>query len=247
MKKLSTLTLSAALFTLGTVSANPALAYVYLVDFERDDVGNVLKAGTKTNIGEQWSKFGVHIRSNTGSNRPLRLFNSNCGPDFGIKCTGRDPDLATGPSFGTTPQGNVLIINEDTDQEPDDWAGGGIISFLFDQPVSVDYVTLLDIDENPNNKNGYVEAFLDDGTQERQSLKLGTDNSLSTYNFSNLPQYSVTKLDIKLPGSGAVSSIKFRDLPPFPLPSRKVPEPTSILGLLMLSAIGAGSVFKRHK
>lgn len=247
MKKLSKLTLTAALVTLATVGANPALADEYLLDFEKDDTGKILKAGTKTNIGEQWAKFGVHITSNRGSNHPLRLFNSNCGPDFGIICSGGDADLATGPSFGTKPQGNVLIINENTNEEPDDWAGGGIISFAFDQPVSVDYVTLLDIDENPNNTNGYLEAFLKDGTTEKQSLEIGTDNSLSTYDFSHLSEYSVTKLDIKLPGSGAVSGIKFRDFPDPPKPSKKVPEPTSTLGLLMLGAMGAGSVFKRHQ
>ncbi|NEO21901.1 MULTISPECIES: PEP-CTERM sorting domain-containing protein [unclassified Moorena] len=247
MKKLSTLTLTAALVTLVTVGANPALADTYLLDFEKDDAGNLLQAGTKTNIGEQWAKFGVHITSNKGSNHPLRLFNSNCGPDFGITCSGGDADLATGPSFGTKPQGNVLIINENTNEEPDDWAGGGIISFAFDKPVSLDYVTLIDIDENLNNTNGYLEAFLKDGTTEKQSLTLGTDNSLSTYDFSYLPEYSVTKLDIKLPGSGAVSGIKFRDFPDPPKPSKKVPEPTSTLGLLMLGAMGAGSVFKRYK
>ncbi|NES81192.1 MAG: PEP-CTERM sorting domain-containing protein, partial [Moorea sp. SIO2B7] len=91
------------------------------------------------------------------------------------------------------------------------------------------------------------KAFLEDGTTEKQSLKFGTDNSLSTYDFSYLPEYSVTKLDIKLPGSGAVSGIKFTDFPDPPKPSKKVPEPTSTLGLLMLGAIGAGSVFKRYK
>ncbi|NEO73300.1 PEP-CTERM sorting domain-containing protein [Moorena sp. SIO3H5] len=247
MKKLSTLTLTAALVSLGTVGANPALADTYLLDFEKDDAGKVLKAGTKTNIGKQWEKWGVKITSNTGSNHPLRLFNSNCGPDFGITCSGGDDDLATGASFGTKPQGNVLIINETKNEEPDDWAGGGIISFVFDQAVSVDYVKLLDIDESPKNKNGYVKAFLEDGTKVKKSLKLGTDNSLSTYDFSDLPEYSVTKLDIKLPGSGAVSGIKFRDFPDPPKSSKKVPEPTSILGLLMLGAMGAGSVFKRHK
>ncbi|WP_424097262.1 PEP-CTERM sorting domain-containing protein [Moorena producens] len=247
MKKLSTVTLTAALITVGTLGANPALANEYLLDFEKDDAGKVLKAGTKTNIGNQWEKWGVHITSNTGSNHPLRLFNSNCGPDFGITCTGGDADLATGPSFGTKPQGNVLIINENKNKTPDDWAGGGIISFVFDKAVSLDFVKLLDIDENPKNKNGFVKAFLEDGTKVKKSLKLGTDNSLSTYRFSDLPEYSVTKLDIKLPGSGAVSGIKFRNFPEPPKSSKKVPEPTSALGLFMLGAIGAGSVFKRHK
>jgi hypothetical protein len=52
--------------------------------------------------------FGVTI-SSTGS---LSLFNSSCGPDFGTTCSGGDDDLGTGASFGTEPQGNVLVIQD---------------------------------------------------------------------------------------------------------------------------------------
>ncbi|MEL6311091.1 MAG: hypothetical protein AAFQ17_01795 [Pseudomonadota bacterium] len=59
-------------------------------------------------------RFGVTFQS---ADSPLTLFNANCDPaDVGVfdTCTGGDPDLGTGPYFGTQERGLTLIAQERT-------------------------------------------------------------------------------------------------------------------------------------
>jgi len=163
--------------------------------------------------------FGDGTLSATGG--PLVLFNANCGPDFpGTSCTGGDPDLATGPSFGTTPQGLVLIIEEssrlDPVPDPDDDARGGSFIFSFDSPVFLGTVTLLDIDTNPRITDVTFDFEYADGAAELGvaaaslfPMLLGTetdDNSLTKFSLS---RKSVKELEINFDGSGAVAELTY--------------------------------------
>ncbi|NET37932.1 MAG: hypothetical protein F6K19_39040 [Cyanothece sp. SIO1E1] len=143
---------------------------------------------------------------NERGNFPLRLFNSNCGPDFGVACTGGDDDLATGDTFGTEAQGNVLIINESRNGEPDDFAGGGTLVFEFDMEVTLDSITLLDIDENRGASLNVFDAF-GETLATVSGLSSGGDNGLLQHLFDDLS--GISRLEVTLPGSGAIASIGF--------------------------------------
>ena len=255
MKGLSILaTAGAALLVLGSVSANSARAAI--LNFETDDDGNALVAGDGTIISDQWADWGVNL-SNEEGNRPLILFNSSCGPDFlGVSCTGGDTDLASGPSFGTAPLGNVLIVQESANLNiPDDNASGGLITFTFDKAVSIDTVGILDFDELKDSRGeGYIRAFTDDTNFIELAMSSdGTllnegfpgDNSLREYDFGLT---GVTKLEVDFSGSGAVAYLDFTSIETNPNEDpEEVPEPASILGLLAIAAFGATGVLKRQK
>lgn len=67
------------------------------------------------------------------------------------------------------------------------------------------------------------------------------DNSLRKYDF-DFGGKTVTKFNVTLPGSGAVTELKYiRKV------RRKVPEPTSILGLVGVSAVVASSLKRKRK
>ncbi|MDJ0619476.1 MAG: PEP-CTERM sorting domain-containing protein [Calothrix sp. MO_192.B10] len=194
----------------------------------------------------------------------LWLYNSNCiAPGeaestnkFTEPCTGGDRDLATGKGkykkngkwykYNSDPQEKVLIIQEHGG-DPDD-AVRGIITFDFTDELGVDFheIGLLDLDEPEHPKfkfyfaNGTESELLDSNDSEVDVTLLSTkwngnplkkDNSLRKYNFNFK---DVKKLEVSLPGSGAVTHLKYT----------RVPEPTSALGLLV-GAFGMVSFIKR--
>ncbi|NER38710.1 MAG: PEP-CTERM sorting domain-containing protein [Oscillatoria sp. SIO1A7] len=257
MKKFSTAIIGATAIALGTFAAAapakaqslaPVTGQNYTVNFDTDAAGNPLSAGTK--ISNQWQDYGLTI-SNADpdpNSLDLMLFNSNCiasGPDK--NCSGDDGDLATGPSFGTAPQGNVLIISEDGDSsDPDDNAGGGTIIFSFTEAVSLDKLAILDLDEP---RQGYIRAFNADGLAQEYRMSEGTlvnpahpgNNSLREYDFSGLDPESITSLEVAFPGSGAVSYLEFTG------PSEEVPEPLTVLGLVTSGGFLAAARQKRRR
>jgi hypothetical protein len=202
------------------------------IDFEE------LAAGTYI-TGNEWAEYGVHI--SVESNRqqrdgsgdlPLRLFDSNCVAQVTSgnplpKCTGGDTDFATGSAFGTDPQGNVLIIQEDNSHRsrnngtmgaPDDDARGGIITFLFDQAVSLDSFGFLDFDDKDRGE-GYIYAYTGtDDTEAAVTFNLSDlsylvdmdfqgDNSLREFDGFGDATYS--RLEVQYPGSGAITHLQY--------------------------------------
>ena len=264
------------LSTINTGSAQAASMYRNFdvtIDFD-EQVGvssNPLTGGQK--LDKLWSNYGLEMDS---SKKELWLYDSNCKPTangvskngFTNLCTGGDQDLATGKGkykkgnkwikYKTPEQGKVLIIQENNDS-PDDLAGGGIISFDFTDQKGVlfDHIGLLDFDDPGVPQFSFT--FLD-GTKETLQFDkkadkndpnvtllskkwndkpLTGDNSLRDYKFDFSKR--VKKLDISLPGSGAVSYLKYQRKE-----KRKIPEPTSALGLLF-GTIGTASVLKGKK
>lgn len=232
---------------------------------------NPLTGGPK--LDKLWADYGLEMDS---SKKELWLYDSNCKPTsrgvskngFTNACTGGDEDLATGKGkykegnkwikYKTPEQGKVLIIQENNGA-PDDLAGGGTISFDFTdrQGVLFDHIGLLDFDDPGLPKFSFT--FLDGTTETLQFSKqadtndpnvtllsktwnnkpLTKDNSLRDYKFDFSQR--VKKLDISLPGSGAISYLKYqREL------KRKIPEPTSTLGVLF-GTVGTASVLKRKR
>lgn len=260
MQKISTLAVGAALLAIGSFAAVPARAQNltpvtrqhFEIDFETDVDGNPLTADNFGPALDRARSLGLDINTNDPVNHPLTLFNSNCGPDFGIACSGGDSDLATGPTFGTTPQGNVLIIQEDPNSNiPDDNRDGGTINFGFARGITLEKLAILDFDDSDRGE-GYIKAFTADGLAQEYKMSEGTlintefhgDNSLREYDFSALPADAITLLKIVFPGSGAISSVAFSIDPTI---SEPVPEPLTTLGLAASGAFLAAARQKRRQ
>jgi hypothetical protein len=167
-------------------------------------------------------------------------------------------DSRTGKDYVTDPLGNVLIMQERRRHgyKPDDEAGGGLISFTFQEIVDLTSIDLLDVEDDFDKRgkqiifNAYGEndthlrtwRFDEDALGEQVTqVSAGTDkgnNSLYTFNFN---QQGVKRFDVLYPGSGAIAALRWEQnqAPP------KVPEPATALGLLTL--VGAGLRLKRSQ
>ncbi|MEM7725297.1 MAG: hypothetical protein AAF208_02865 [Cyanobacteria bacterium P01_A01_bin.45] len=239
------------------------------INFNRDHNGKKLKTGTGQIIDgaglfkNNGLKLGV--RTKEGNNN-LLLFNSNCEGKLskGGTCTGDDDDLATGATYGTKNQKNVLIIQENLKDkngndknsifDPDDKVKG---TFIFDftdkSGVLFKNIGLLDLDEThiPTftffytdgtskllQESDYKVAIKNDMSQitdedVKKDVEKG-ENSLRNYTFNKF-NTNVAKLEMWIPGSGAVTNLKYK---------RKVPEPTSALALIG-GVVVAGRFLKR--
>jgi broad specificity phosphatase PhoE len=158
-----------------------------MIDFDSVD-GEPLTAGTL--ITDQFPDL---IISTPDSPYGAMIFDS-------ANPTGGDTDLLA-PELG-----NVLIISEDGDSsDPDDNAGGGVLSFEWDEPVSLGSIGLLDIDLYETE--GEVQLF--DGAGEvieTISIPALGDNSFQelTIGVNN-----AARMDVILAGSGAVTQVSY--------------------------------------
>ncbi|MEQ9694605.1 Hint domain-containing protein [Shimia sp. SDUM112013] len=155
----------------------------HVIDF------NDLAAGTL--VEDQYP--GVQIFSFDG-NTPTMIFDTS-------NPTGDDDDLATDNL------GGVLIMSEDGDSsDPDDNADGGSIGFRFDEPVSIESLTFLDIEE------GATVRFFDDAGELIGEVAIDPtdDNGQLVYEFDEV--YRVSKMIVDLPGSGAIDDLTYATL-----------------------------------
>ncbi len=176
--------------------------------------------------GTVFPNMTLSVVNNGGGPSSLIVFDS-AGP------TGGDVDLGTpnedfgGPGIGVGGRagqpgqndralGKLLVIAEDiTDalpadgivDDPDDEAGGGVITFDFDFPVIVHRVVLVDID---------VEAV--HFSLENGGSLIGTamsndkgDNSLQTLDLSGFG--ALTRLRLDFSGSGAIGELEYFQAP----------------------------------
>ncbi|MGB7521943.1 MAG: PEP-CTERM sorting domain-containing protein [Spirulinaceae cyanobacterium] len=240
-------TLIVASSILATNSARADTTTILNFDTQFDGTPITTGDGTKVNETQLFQGYGVELGTNNPNNRPLVLFNSNCGPDFGTQCTGGDPDLASGPSFGSEAQGNVLIIQERNNLTiPDDDADGGIFEFDFTDKsgVTFDKVGVLDLDEGVNPIFKFFQEK--DGVETTTVFNVGDvglgvtllnpsnpgDNSLREYDFSALTLSNVKRLEVELDDvSGAIAYLQYQR-------SQEVPEPTTILSLIAVGGLG---------
>ena len=168
------------------------------VDFNTLSAGDILDGGNQP----FQAGFGLTIES-TNASKPAMIFDS-------ANPTGGDTDLAT-PGYhatNTTALGNLLIISEDGDQsDPDDNAGGGTLTFTWEDAVTVDEVTLVDIDSNESG--GTIATFFDasGGLISTVAIPALGDNSVQTIAVN---VDDVARMDINLVSSGAVAEVVFR-------------------------------------
>ncbi|WP_344846142.1 SdrD B-like domain-containing protein [Celeribacter arenosi] len=114
--------------------------------------------------------------------------------------TGGDYDLAT------SNLGKLIIISEDGDSsDPDDNAGGGTITFEFDNPAGVNDIKLVDIEEN----GGTIELFDVDGNLIKSvAIPAAGNNSIQTV---MLQAEGVSVMKVNLAGSGAVDDLCWKE------------------------------------
>lgn len=117
--------------------------------------------------------------------------------------TGEDEDLAA------EDLGNVLIISEDGNQaDPDDRAEGGTIVLDFEQSSTVTQIGLLDIEES----GGFISLYDAEGNLIENVYIEPRGNGVS---FElDLPDVEVSRLELNLVGSGALTSLDFESAEP---------------------------------
>jgi len=211
----------------------------------KDEDGHQVWTGDGDLISDQWADQGVIIYEASG--QELLLFNSNCGDGYDIACSGGDNDLGTGEAYGTVAQGNVLIIQEDSKlYDPDDDRHGGSIIFDFDELVSLTEIQLLDVDDgNPDLKGVEFEAFFADGTSTVYTTSdveytllspEAGDNSHFSFDLTGIND--VSAFAVNYSGSGAIASLTWESANLGEEESREIPEPTTLLGTLLVGTLG---------
>jgi hypothetical protein len=141
----------------------------------------------------------------------------NCNPGC-VYSVGKSTTKATSasqlvlnPFVNDTPQGNVLIIQEEKKTNPDDTSAGGWINFYFNPPASVEKVQVLDIDEGVTPLVTLTYA----GGKPNTSFSLpatGDDGFVQKEIYAT----DVTKLSIYYTGSGCISELHYGSCPPSP-------------------------------
>ena len=163
----------------------PAPGETITVDFGTVD-GVALAAGTV--VTDQFEGLTIAATGGAGS---AMIFDS-------ANPTGGDDDLAVPEAD------NLLIISEDGDSgDPDDNAGGGVLSFEFDAPVTVDTIDLVDIEETGSS----VQLFDADGALiETVDIPATGDGSLQELTVGVA---DVSRLEVILTGSGAIGEVQY--------------------------------------
>ena len=157
--------------------------------------------------------------------------------------TGGDTDLATPGAGGTPPAlGNVLIVHERKTStspvsNPDDKASGSTIRFTFQDPVIIDQVGLLDLDDGSTSASLAGRAL--DGSligsfsANPFDVAGAGDNS---YQVVTLPwDSSVRMLDVDFSSSGAVAFVSWN----------VIPEPAEVGAASLLALAGMLVLRKR--
>ena len=189
------------------------------IDFDTRPGGESLEPGLY--VSDEWADYGVLVSAS--DEKKVRLFNllNPTGNDFDLGSPNRRCD-PSGPGSGEggepdmegkncEPLGNVLIIQEGTQAEPDDDRHGGVIHFDFKSGVTVLGIGLLDI----QSKNAIItivtEKTVDVGSLSQTA---SFEESLSVDGLGNnsvqivsINADNVSRLSVTLAGSGVITFI----------------------------------------
>lgn len=182
------------------------------LDFSVDGGGAPLSAGQI--VDDEFAAMGMQVLTGDPANHPVMVFDTAnpTGGDWDLGTPNQDfggPGIGSGGSSGAPGQndtalGHALILSEDQDSgDPDDNGGGGVFIFLFDGPVEVVSVRVLDVDGGEDD--GAVTAF-DGAGMPLASVSLAPlgDNSVQQ---ALLDATGVRRLEVSLEGSGALAEI----------------------------------------
>ena len=188
-----------------------------IIDFQTDGDNTGLVRGDY--VGDDWFEpYGLTVTAvpNSGGFAPngnARIFDS-ANP-------GSDPDLGSpnsncgGPGVGAggrrgqrgqncNPIGNVLIIQSEDKEEPDDNPTGGNITFAFDTPVQKFLsLGLLDIENN----DAFIEIVTDDASGPIVIDVEGEGNN--AVQTVSLELFNVRRVTVSFPTEGAITFLNF--------------------------------------
>ncbi|MEL6701671.1 MAG: type I secretion protein, partial [Pseudomonadota bacterium] len=153
----------------------------HLIDFNQFGRGTV--------IDDELKDKGLTVSAIGGSNKAMIFDTANP--------TGGDSDLKTNNLH------KALIISEDGDShDPDDEAHGGTLRFTFDDPATVQQLTVLDAEEGV-----WIKFFDEHGNKIDQiDIHSMNNNEQETLNFN---VEGVARMDVILGGSGAIDNLKY--------------------------------------
>lgn len=200
---------------------------VVIEDFSGLETGFIVAGempGGSIAAGDAFPDFSLAVQNHGHGPQTLIVFDSS-------QPTGGDPDLGTpnetcgGPGVGLggeqgevgencVPLGNLLVIAEDiVDVEaplgliddPDDEAGGGKMTFEFHEPVAMQTLKLVDLDDG---QPAILDLYGAGGLMGSVTAPALGDNSVIVV---DLAEYvDVERLEVLFVGSGGIAQIEYR-------------------------------------
>ncbi|MFT4539441.1 MAG: hypothetical protein ACI835_001888 [Planctomycetota bacterium] len=175
-------------------------------------------------VDDEWSPAGITVSAinNTSGHPDAAIIFDSANP------TGDDPDLATPGTHpsNTVALGKLLIIAENTNgggdgfvDNPDDERFGGVITFDFDNPITICSITVVDIDDGDLS---WLEFHQQGGGINVIPLQNMGDNSVQTIGFT---EDDVMRLEVHFGGSGGIGGL---ELSPCPLLVNLDEEPLGV-------------------
>jgi hypothetical protein len=206
----------------------PTSAEVMTVDFEQFQPGQVVAGelpGGGTARSDLFPYVVFSVQNLSRSPNSLVVFDSSnpTGGDYDLGTPNRDfggPGLGTGGGSGTDgensePLGNVIVIAENIRDsspvdglvdDPDDEASGGLITANFAFSVTLDRITLLDMDDRA--RGSWIDLYSERGLIHRHRIVGLGNNSVQQIDLSDFE--AVTRVRILLRGSGAIADFQYR-------------------------------------
>ncbi|MEM7057190.1 MAG: Ig-like domain-containing protein [Pseudomonadota bacterium] len=164
------------------------------IEFDTFADGTQAMAGDMGDLSFDGVTFqAIRAQDSDGVLNDAMLFDSDAAT-----ASGEDSDLLVG-------QGNLIIISEDGDSsDPDDNAQGGTVVATFDSPSLLTQVMMVDIEE----AGGVVRLYgTDDALLAEVAVPVVGDGQAQWVDLGNVD--NVARMEITLPGSGAIGAVKF--------------------------------------
>jgi hypothetical protein len=201
--------------TLGPTTPPTPVEEEYCINFEYD--ANGYRVGHGDYVGDEWIEWGLSINvypnaggyapenkgrimdtAHPGSDTDLGSPNEYCagggGPGVG------DGGIPGAPGANCRYEGNILIIQEESDRDVDDNASGGSIQFSFTHhAATLKSMGLMDLDVG---ESASLDIHKKSGAYTNIPVVGLGDNSVQDYYFTN--EQDVTSLQLNLVMSGAV-------------------------------------------
>ncbi len=226
-----------------------AAADQVILDWEQDADGNPISSGQVID-DEYHSTTGISITVRAQSVRNVAATFPSHTPapvdlDLGTPnetCPGGGPGVGDGGEVGQPGENcmehfNVLIMPTTGDGDgdgfidgtPNDDAAGGTIIFLFSEPVTVDYIEVLD---QESQESVIIEAYGDVAGSNLLDTQNPSGFGDNSYEFIPIEVQGVRRVEFDFEGSGAIASIAFTP-----------PDPTAVsLSSIDASAISPGGI-----
>lgn len=190
-------------------NGSPLAKGAYITNQYQDDIGLTI-SGESNHSGRTGDVIIFDSSNPSGGDWDLGTPNQAFGGP------GQGSGGAMGAGINNVAEGNLIILAEnviDNDSDglvdnPDDDAAGGVITFDFDNPITIQAVTMVDLDDNANNTIKLY--FADSRPPLVVSVPRIGDNSrkiVLTKEADNTWADKVVKVEVSLSGSGGIAGL----------------------------------------